>query len=412
MLAAIICEYDPFHNGHKYLIEETRRRTGCDGVVCIMSGSFTQRGRPAVCDKWARAEMAVAGGADAVIELPFMYAVASAQFFARGAVSICRQIGAKYLAFGAASSLEVLQERAEELTSPEYEKALKAALKAGKSYPRAAAQGAQADPNDILAAEYLAELRRSGAEIEPVAVERIGPAHGSSTVEGSFASASQIRKLMQKPDWESRIVPYVPETTLKILKNWRSGDEFITAAQFDTLVSGTVRRMNSSELESLPFGNGGVANLVMRSAAQFSRWDEITEASVSRSYPAARINRFLTHAICDLRGTPAFGKKEIDRLYGTGANKFSGVPYVRVLAVAARPVLSRLAEGISRANESDSEPCTLVLSPREYISDPGHGAKLMLQDVQAQSVYASALRAPGRADSGRDYTENVFRNLN
>ena len=86
-IAAIICEYDPFHNGHKYLIEETRRRTECDGVVCVMSGSFTQRGQPAICDKWLRAEAALLGGADMVIELPFFYAVSSAQFFAAGAIN-------------------------------------------------------------------------------------------------------------------------------------------------------------------------------------------------------------------------------------------------------------------------------------------------------------------------------------
>lgn len=102
--AAIICEYNPFHQGHKYHIEETRRIAGAECIVAIMSGCFVQRGEPAVQDEQTRAEQAIAGGADLVVELPYVYACSGAELFARGGCRIASLLGADYLSFGAEST--------------------------------------------------------------------------------------------------------------------------------------------------------------------------------------------------------------------------------------------------------------------------------------------------------------------
>ena len=96
-IAGIIAEYNPFHNGHKYHIEETKKITGADAIIVVMSGNFVQRGEYSICDKWSRATMALLNGADLVVELPVVYACQSAEFFAKGAVSLLEELNCKYL---------------------------------------------------------------------------------------------------------------------------------------------------------------------------------------------------------------------------------------------------------------------------------------------------------------------------
>ena len=202
---AVICEYNPFHNGHKYLIEQVKKKD--DTVIAVMSGSFTQRGDIAISDKFSRAEVAIKNSADMVIELPAVFACANAETFARGAVEIISELGVvDKICFGAENAdVNLLRMAGEAFEDKEFKTELKRLMDSGEYYPRAVEKAletiyspALADvaqkPNNTLAVEYLKALKSTA--IEPVAIKRIGAAHDSTDIADNITSASNIRKMI------------------------------------------------------------------------------------------------------------------------------------------------------------------------------------------------------------------------
>ncbi len=222
-VAGVIVEYNPFHNGHRYHLEETRRITGADFVIAIMSGNFTQRGIPACFDKYTRTECALLEGVDLVLELPFCYATGSAEFFAEGAVSILHRLGCvDTLCFGtdAVADASLFMETAAFLCEEpeEYKLRLKEQLKQGLSFPAArfaAARGLLGDeacallssPNALLGLEYCKALYRLKSSIVPVPISRIGAGyHDTKTDASGFSSATALRTLLLEDTSQNRAV--------------------------------------------------------------------------------------------------------------------------------------------------------------------------------------------------------------
>ena len=204
--AGIVCEFNPFHEGHRYLIEQTRK-AGAERIVCVMSGNFVQRGVPAVKDKFERAADAVKGGADLVLELPSVYAVNSADFFARGAVRILNRLGCvDMISFGSeCGDLDLLEKCSEQMLAEDeaFSGALKKHLADGLSYPQAYSKAASgnyseecsrllANPNDTLALCYLREIKRQGTEIKGFTVKRTFPYSGSAIRKDIAADPDRI----------------------------------------------------------------------------------------------------------------------------------------------------------------------------------------------------------------------------
>ena len=205
-IAGIICEYNPLHEGHVYHMNETRRRTGCDYIVCVMAGAFMQRGEPAFLDKFVRAECALRAGADAVVELPALYAVRPAELYARGGVDILRAVGADFLSFGSETDdLDFLLSLSGALLdeSGEVSRQVREGLRAGKTLARARGEalaralGVEPEclnqPNLALAAEYLKRILETNAPMRPVCVKRTSPYHADEP----SASASALRRALQ-----------------------------------------------------------------------------------------------------------------------------------------------------------------------------------------------------------------------
>ena len=205
--AGIICEYDPFHLGHRYQIGRVRQLLGPDtAVVCAMSGNFVQRGDFALLRKHARAEAAVRGGADLVLELPLPWAISSAEGFAAGGVGVLSGTGlVDTLAFGSeCADADRIGRTADALLSDAFSAAMRAELAQGDSFAAARQRAAErltgadaailASPNDILGVEYVKALRRQGSAITPLALPRVGAAHDGGA--GEHASASHIRGLL------------------------------------------------------------------------------------------------------------------------------------------------------------------------------------------------------------------------
>ncbi len=235
--AGIVAEYNPFHNGHKYHIEKTREITGAECIIVIMSGDFTQRGEPAIADKYTRTRCALSAGADIVIELPCCYALSSAEMFASGSVSLLEAMKADYISFGSeCGNLDILSRLAHLLAdeTPEYKSLLAKFCAEGSSYAAARMKALTEifpkaadiinNPNNILATEYLKAIISNRYSIKPVTITRNGIGYNDTDIkEGMNASASAIRTLLDSDSSESSkvssIKPYMPESVYDILKD-------------------------------------------------------------------------------------------------------------------------------------------------------------------------------------------------
>ncbi|MEG0377612.1 MAG: nucleotidyltransferase family protein, partial [Eubacterium sp.] len=238
LIQAIICEYNPFHNGHAYQIKAGKTDTGSTHTLALMSGSIVQRGSFALSDKWLRAQTALLSGADLVCELPYAYAAQSAEYFAGGAIKILNALNCcDFLSFGSESgNLDSLRKIAGILAHepPDFQKVLKDALNTGVSFPKARTIAFEAlygehfssylrEPNNILGIEYLKALLRTNSPITPVTIKRQGSGYHEQAIKTTTASASAIRKQIKAglaaPEQALRpLLPYDPALLLDPLR--------------------------------------------------------------------------------------------------------------------------------------------------------------------------------------------------
>ena len=308
-IAGITAEYDPFHGGHAYHIAETKRMSGADGVICVMSGAFVQRGEPAFLDKYARAEAAVKGGADLVLELPPRFATASAEGFARGAVSLLAACGCVTdLSFGAETDdLGLLRRAADALAEEALMEEAKRFMKEGKSYPAAlAAALALRDPeaaavigtpNNMLAVEYLKALKTAdgAAGIRPLAVKRVGAGYhdddccpgGTAARPASFPSASFLRKAVR----EGR---------------YAGTEDYSLALSAEAVASPLMTKLRTlvytgAELTEYEDVSADLAARILSAAPFTGGFDALCDRIATRAFTLARVRRALVHILLEIR---------------------------------------------------------------------------------------------------------------
>ena len=321
--AAIVCEYDPLHLGHVRQYRLARQTLGEDArIVCLMSGSFVQRGRPAVIDAPTRARAAVESGADLVLELPLTASLSSAEGFAAGAVDVLDRLGAvDCLCFGCESGDgNLIMSTAERLRSGAFSEALRARLPEGKSFAatrQAALEAVGGDgtilrnPNDILAVEYCKALLARGSGIEPLAVRREGGYHDTG-IDPVNPSATALRAVMPDPRW----LDHVPEAARPLfaeakLHRIEWGERAILAR---------LRAMDDGEFEALPYGAEGLWRKLMAGSRRAGSLEELIASVKSRRYARARIERMILCAFLGVRE----------------ADLAAPAPYVRALAFNGR----------------------------------------------------------------------------
>lgn len=308
-IVGIIAEYNPFHNGHRYHIETARRLSGCDFVVAAMSGSFVQRGEPAIFDKWSRAEMAVEAGADLVIELPFVFAVRSAQYFAAGGVRLLSALGAvTHLSFGAEhADLGALAKLAEAADEEATVRAVRDHLSRGVAYAsglgRALADRTglaaeiSASPNNILAIEYLRSLRRFAPAITPVPVQRQSAAHHDPAITGTVASATAIRKALTEGavGKAEQAIPPVSAGLVRALLD--GGEGPVEYSAFSQLILARLRLAPLASLAELPEMSEGLHYKLKEAALAATDLEELLAAVKSKRYARTRLQRLFIHAL-------------------------------------------------------------------------------------------------------------------
>lgn len=315
-ITGLIAEYNPFHNGHAYHLEQARRITGCDYLVVVMSGSFVQRGEPAIVNKYLRARMALEAGADLILELPVSYACASAEYFAGGAVSLLTRLGvADSLCFGCEeASLEPLMEAARLLAREpkSYQAALRSYLKRGLSFP-AARQEALRDylspeacrcldsPNNILGIEYLKALIRQESPIRPYSIARIESGYHEKDLKqkSGISSATAIRRELLAGN-AGNLSPHMPQSAHRLLTDslWRR--DLVTADDFSLILQYLLLDAEPELLCQYQDVNLPLARRICRNRENWSTFGELTALLKTRELTRTRIQRALLHILLSL----------------------------------------------------------------------------------------------------------------
>lgn len=294
-VVGIICEYNPFHKGHRKQFSMIRQHFGEEtAIVCLMSGNFVQRGAPAVFDRCARAEAAVRGGASLVLELPVTVSLSSAEGFASAGVSILSQL-CDTLCFGTESgSTDSLTRTAEALLSPAFGARLREQLAAGISFPAARQRALEAlgipnalleKPNDILAVEYCKAILSQGSPLSPFPVTRQGSYH-SEIPEDENPSATALRRcIAMGEDW----LRFVPEEAASCLEH--AAVHTLDAGERAILAK--LRTMEDAEFEALPYGSEGLWRRLMHACREEGSLEEILTRVKTKRYTRSRLDRMV-----------------------------------------------------------------------------------------------------------------------
>ncbi len=343
MITSIICEYNPFHNGHKYQIEKAREK-GSTHIVAIMSGDTVQRGDVAIYSKHYRARQAILNGADLVIELPAPFCISSAEGFAKSGAHIAYALGSDCLCFGCeCDDIDILKKAAElsgrlseaEGKSKESEQ-VKKFLKEGNSYPLALSKTAEMlesrevaevfnGPNNILAVEYLKAIKDT--EIKPMPILRKGAGHNDDLLHGNIASSSKIRELLKSGVLDDSLLPLKENyTELRDIRNMEKGILF------------SLIKMDKKKLREVPDCNGDLADRIAKALKISKSYDELIQNSKTKAFTLARLRRVIMYAVLGIR-----------------SSDFDLMPYARVLAFNERgtEVLSK-AKKLGRIDVSTS----------------------------------------------------------
>lgn len=365
-VVGLITEYNPFHNGHLYHMEQARKLTGADYCIAVMSGHYVQRGEPACMDKYLRTQMALSSGADLILELPVAFATGSAEYFAAGAVSILDKLGVvDCLCFGSeCGDLPLLSSVASILSDePEdFSALIKANLTNGDSYPAARSralttwlsQGKEgrtlpseqvstllSSPNNILGIEYIKALSRRSSSIEPVTIKRTSN-YLSKALSSPFCSASAIRHV-----FESRIDESAPPTA-QALKSIRScvpedtyqlmAENFCTrlpilADDFSSMLLYKLLASRNADLTDYVDISEDLERRIRSRLTGFTSFSDFIDAVKCRQYTRTRISRALLHLLLDIKTTDMAAYR---------ADDF--VSYARILGFrkSAEPLLKQI----------------------------------------------------------------------
>ena len=366
----IIAEYNPFHNGHLYQLKKAKEITGADFAVVVMSGDFTQRGTPAVFDKYTRCRLSLLAGADLCIELPVVYATASAELFAKGAVSLLSALGVDALCFGSeCGEIAPLREIASLLFAepPAYKEALNKALKEGLSFPSAravavrkcahagslsgvdaAASDVLASPNNILGIEYLKALlalEKNGQHAPvPYTIKREGDGYLSHTLsEESFCSAMALRKGIaeENPD----LLRYVPESIRQEFADTCQTKSALCADDFSGMLFYKLLSEKNSGYDAYLDVSSDLSDKIRKNLASFTTFSAFCEGSLkSKDITLTRVYRSLLHILLSIKKEDLPAAAPYARILGF---REASIEVFGCLSKENVPLLSRLKDASS-----------------------------------------------------------------
>ena len=410
-VVGIIAEYNPFHNGHSYHIQNTKAQTGADFVVAVMTGNFTQRGNTSVINKWEKAKMALNGDADLVIELPTIYSISSAENFASGAVKILNELGiVDTISFGMeANDVSTLNNIANVLVneSPEYKTILEHELGKGNSFPKARENALMMYLNDIkryanvvkgsnniLAIEYLKALKKQKSSIVPFGVKREKVYYNSTKIIDEYASATGIRNLLLHNQLEE-VRKVMPSKSYSILlNNLRQGTYVLDIIAYNDEIIYKLRSMTVKQIANLPDVSEGLEYLIKDVSNKTNNLIELINGIKSKRYTQTRIQRILLYALLGIT------KKDMEM-----SKKIT--PYIRVLGCSEKGKIL-LSQINSKAKVITSlKKYEVSNKNKRFCIGKQKALNRMLEiDKTATDIYTIGYKKDSKA--GLDYTKGLI----
>lgn len=424
-ITGIIAEYNPFHNGHKYHLNEARRLTGADYIVAVISGDFMQRGTPAITDKHTRAKMALQNGADLVLELPLFYSAGSAEFFALGAVTLLDKLGAvDSLCFGSeCGDIHALSRIASILLDePEgFRLTLQNEIKKGSSFPKArstalrdylsATSPLSADfshilssPNNILGIEYMKALLARQSGITPYTVARKGndyhddllTADYRSLHETALSSATAIRNCITHPESSfdtslAAVKEHVPASVYKILEDNYQKNLPIDSSDFSLLLRYRLFMEAENDYTRYLDITSDLSDKIEKNKNNFVDYEQFCTLLKSKDMTYSRISRSLLHILLDMTNADLFTFTQDDYIYYArilGLRKASTNMLGQLKASTSIPLISKLADASS------------------YLE--GHGLAMLKHDIRAAHIYDSVAASKFGTPFVNEYSKQII----
>ena len=402
----IIAEYNPFHNGHLYQIEEAKRQTGAEYVVAIISGNFTQRGNTSLVNKWTKAQMALENGVDIVLELPTVYSISSAENFAQGAIKVLESLRiVDTLCFGTETGdFAALNNIANVLyhEPKEYSAILNHELGKGISYPKARENALMmylndikryanilSGSNNILAIEYLKALKKLKSEIKPFPIERKKVYYNDEKIVDEFASSTAIRKLVALEQYDD-LRKVMPRNSYMLLKEEiRKGSYVLDLIKYEKEILYTLRKMNIKEIADFPDVSEGLEHAIKNAANSCNSLLEFVNIVKSKRYTQTRIQRILVYVLLGIT------KKDME-------NSKKVIPYARVLGFN------------SKGKEMLSDICNInpkiqmITSVKKFTEQNNNKIlkEMLEKDIFATDIYTLGYEADSWANL--DYTNKLI----
>lgn len=415
--AGIIAEYNPFHNGHQYQIKTVRRLTGADFVIVAMSGDFLQRGVPAIADKYTRTRMALLGGADLVLELPAVWASASAEYFAAGGVQILGKTGVvDTLCYGCESPEKELMQAIIEVLSKDtsdYQALVSSDMKQGNPFPVArshalcsllpsfssdAVSSFLASPNNILALEYEKAIARWNSMtsvhdrvLVSTPIQRIGEGYHSTKTGVTFASATAIRKALLSPSGnDSGLSQMLPETSANLLASLAQQHCLLDMDAFSSALYTRLWSLQSEGYAEFADCGMDLSRRITQQLEHFLSFSQFADLLKSKNTTYTRICRALLHILLNIR------QDDYAALWQP-----EGVPYLRVLGF--RKDSSVLLSAIKK--EASVPLITKVADASCVLPDPAY--QQLLQDISCTDLYRTTAMMQAQIKLPNEYRQPI-----
>ncbi len=402
----IVAEYNPFHNGHLYQLNYSKKITNSKYSVAVISGNFTQRGSTSLIDKWSKAEIAIKNGIDLVIELPLLYSISSAENFADGAVKILNSLGiVDYISFGTESGdISSLKTISDILVSePEkYKSFLTAELNMGLSFPKARENALSmyfhnskvnanilSSPNNILGVEYLKALKKYNSSIIPLTLKRTSVDYNETTYKNDIASSTAIRNIVKNKKFDI-LSKVIPQSSFSLInENIKNGHIVPDLSVFEKEIIYNLRKMSIKDISNLPDVNEGLEYSIKKAVNSCNTIDELLSNIKSKRYTITRLQRILLYSLLEITKDDMDISKKI-------------TPYIRILGFNnnGKYLLSKIVK--------ENPNLEIITSVKKFLdsSNNYYSKKLLKKDILATNIYT--LGYAKNSNGNLDYTHKII----
>lgn len=376
----LVVEYNPFHNGHLYHLRKAAEKSGADCTIAVMSGSFLQRGEPAIIDKIHRAKAALHSGVDIVIELPFPYAVQSSELFAKGALLSLHSIGASFVCFGSESGdISQFESGVDSLLHNEtlFNRSIQVNLDMGHSYPKASNEAYKAigidqldlfQPNNILGFSYVKTIVENNLPIQPITIKRIHNEYHDESISSKISSATSIRKEVMNHDITEKIIETLPQSSLFYFRQYNNlANQWHYWKQYFPYLHYKVMSMTHDELAAIQGVDEGLEYRIKRTATAATSFDDWLERIKTKRYTYVRLQRIFVHILTNTT------KKDINRFVQS-----DHVPFIRLL-------------GMSNTGQAFLNQQKKAIDVPIFTNLNRHNSKALFMDERATNIYYSVL---------------------